>query len=301
MNPSVEPAVIPVGGAVSLTLAGAVSGAWLLERATSGFAYVPIGSGMVPPTFYLDIGDGLPAPLNRDSFYQYRYTDVGGQTVTDWINPSVRLQTFGEPLTQILIRLIQAGVNAISVPSGISKIQVTQAMPLGGLPPLPMIVVNLDTMEQSMTPIGQSLGSLNYDRVSGTPVQQTITGLVNRMYRISVLSSNPLERDFYRDNAIGIFESLWGSVLQPLGIDVSHRWQVNSGQIADDKKAQEPGFYWSEIMMTFEGTLNVLITPTFGVIAVIDTTALNDAEGDIVAIEAIVPVPPYSGYPSPPH
>lgn len=277
--PSVTPQVIPTGGAISLSISGAVSGAATLSRAVSGGSFTQIYSGGITP-FYLDVGDGLPAPLDQTKFYQYQYTDGGGTTTTAFIQPVATLNINREPFTAILIRLLQAGVSALTIPNGIKAAQVMHAMPLMGLPPLPFVVVNLDLMQQDAIPIGQSLPLVDSD------TQQTITGFVSRTYRISVLAENSQTRDFYRDNIAGMLNVIYGPVLQPLGVDVTHRFQITSGQVADDRKAQMPGFYYADIMLDFIGTLDVVMSASslYGLIERIDFTASDDGNDTFVTV-----------------
>lgn len=271
---------VPTGGVMSIGVSGAVSGAALLERMVSGAAFAPIYSGAALD-FYLDIGDGLPAPLDATLFYRYRYTDSGGTVTSPYNQPASIISLELEPLTQILIRVLQGAINSVTLPDSIRKAQVMHAMPLGGQIPFPLLVLNLDLFQQVSTAIGQS-AMANVADAGG----YTATGLARRTYRVSTLSPNALERDFYRDTVVGLFQAIWATVLAPLGLDVTHGWQVASGQVADDRVGKAPGFYFADMLLTFEGTLNVTISPVYGLI---DTITATVTAPDGTTTEADVP------------
>lgn len=265
---------VPTGGAVTLAITGAVSGSALLERAVSGQTFSTIYSGAALK-FYIDIGEALPGPLDPLSFYQYRYTDSGGQTLSAYVQPASIVSVQPEPITQILVRLIQGALNSMSLPTGVGRAEVTHAMPLGGTLKLPLVVVNLDLWQQGPVPVGQSftVNAAILAAASGVSASgYAIIGMSKRLYRVSILALSPIERDFYRDNLVGVFEALYESVLQPLGIDVTHRWQVSSGQQANDRQGYGPGFYFADVMMEFEGTLNIMVNLSNQIIQTITTT-----------------------------
>ena len=293
-GPSIYASPIPTGGVIALTISGAVSGTATLSRSVSGVSgSTLLYSGSPPPQFYLDLGDQLPAPLASGSFYQYTYTDNTGSGVSAYVQPLSTLTLQQEPLTQILIRVLQGAIlNFSPLPPGIKIAEVTHAMPLGGSIPLPLIVINLDLVQQTSIPIGQSVAPLSAQITGGgTGSGFTLTGFVKRMYRISVLSANAPERDFYRDNLTAALQTIYGSVLQPLGVDVTHKWQASSGQVSSDKQGKAPGFYFAEIMLEFEGTLNVVINPTYGLINTISTTISGETCGGTLPSIDVIDVP----------
>jgi hypothetical protein len=274
--PQLTAYVIPSGGVISLTINGAVSGAALLERAVSGQAFSPLYSGSAQ-ALYIDAGDFLPAPLDPTKFYQYRYTDITGTTTTPFIQPASTLAVQPEPIIELLIRLIQGGINSLTLPVGIKKAEVTQAMPLGGSINMPLVVINNDLTQQGAVPIGQSVAPTPaIDTPDGSIPGFTFVGFAKRTFRVSVLSANAIERNFYSDLIVGIFESSYQYILQPLGMDVTHSWQVSRGQVATDRLGKAPGFYYSDAVLSFEGTLNVTFMPTYGIITKITTTAVTD-------------------------
>ena len=283
--PEVTAYSLPSGGVISLAISGAVSGSATLERAVSGQAFVTISSGSALQLF-LDAGELLPAPLDPTLFYQYRYTDSNGVTVTPFIQPASCLTVQPEPIIEILLRIIQGAINSLTLPTGIKRAEVTQAMPLGGSIPIPLVVINNDLTQQAAIPIGQSVSALNTLQDDDAPNSGfTITGFARRIYRVSVLSQNAPERNFYSDLLSGVFETIYTNVLQPLGIDVMHSWQVSRGQVAVDRMGKLPGFYYADAVWTFEGTLNVLITPDYGLISKISVTpSYPDGVSDTVEV-----------------
>lgn len=280
--PTILGQVIPTGGAVMLTLTTAISGSISLQRAVSGssglgpwttlysgapYANVLQPDGLPFETPYIDTGDQLPSPLIPSSLYVYSLTDANGSVQTPPIQPAVQLNLQPEPLTPILMRLLQAGINSLTPPAfniGGGKIpQVLYDMPLAGFPPMPFITVNLDLLQQEEIPIGQNVSNPNNQDV------WTLTGFAKFIYRISVLSNNSQERDFYRDAVIGIFNVILGSVLAPLGKNIRHRYQAACGQVVKDSTLQIPGFYYADVMLEFEGTWNITVTSTYGLIETI--------------------------------
>lgn len=290
--PQIVAAPVPTGGAITLAISGAPSGSFTLTRSVSGVSgSTVLASGSAPIPLFIDIGDGLPAPLSPTAYYQYAYSDVSGSTTTDFIQPAAFFTVEQEPLTTLLVRLIQGAFNSLALPAGIKRPQVTNAMPLGGAIPLPLVVVNLDIGQQAATPIGQSLAAAAGLSSSSGVGASLITGFIRRVYRVSVLASDATTRDFYRDTLIGIFEALYAPVFLPLGLDVVHRWQFSSGQVAQDKQAMMPGFYFADVMLEFEGTFNVLISPTFGRIATITTTVSGASEPEQTPTTITITVP----------
>jgi len=270
---SLKTTLIPTGGAVSLSISA--SGATTLSRAVSGVsglgAFTQLYSGPAIQ-YYLDVGDLLPAPLVATDQYVYQLTDTSGTLTSSPITPACFLNLQIEPLLSILIRLLQAGINNLVPPTGINKAQVIQAMPLGGLQPMPFIVCNLDLKQMSDIPIGQTAEQVDKDG------NWTMTGFARYIFRTSILATNSLDRDFYRDAVVGIFLSIIKSVFSPLGLDIRHNYQASSGQVANDTDAKAPGFYYCDVLTTFEGTFNTLITPSYGLMNTITFTGYSETD-----------------------
>jgi hypothetical protein len=284
--PDIFAQAVPTGGAIAINVSGVPSGVSTLQRAASGIGatsgYSQIYSGPVL-AFYVDVGDGTPGPLNPAWSFSYLYTDSLGSGATPYIQPIATLLLQSDATTQILVRLIQGAMNSLVVPLGFPRPQVTQAMPMGGSLPMPLIVVNVDLLQMAEVPIGQSVTPI--DPISN---QQIITQFAHRTYRVSLLTQNVEQRDFYKEALIGIFEALYQTVLQPLGLDTTHKWQATAGQIAYDPKAMAPGFFYAEVMLDFTGTLNTIISPEVGLIEHFLFTATLDQQGTT----QVVHVPP---------
>jgi hypothetical protein len=274
---SIKSLLVPTGGAISFSIVS--SGTTTFSRAVSGVgglgSFTQLYSGG-PIQTYVDTGDMLPAPLDPTQLYVYQMVDANGTLTTPPIQPYVALNLQQEPLLALLIRLLQAGVTNLITPTGVQPCQVLQAMPLVGFPPMPFMVVNMDLMQQAEIPIGQSAEAVDMNG------NWTMTGFARRVFRISVLAQNTTDRDFYRDASIGIFESIIKSVLTPLGLDVRHRYQAAAGQVANDNMGQSPGFYYADVMCTFEGTFNILITPQYGLMNTITFTGTQASDGKTV-------------------
>jgi hypothetical protein len=151
-----------------------------------------------------------------------------------------------------------------------------------------MVVVNEDLTQQAAVPIGQSVPIQPPQSAilfGATASGYTITGFANRIFRISILADNVITRDFFKMAFIGMFEAVYGPVLQPLGLDITHKWQVSTGQVANDKQAMGPGFYYAEAILQFEGTLNVGIYPPTGLIETIQTTVTSSGNvTDVITV-----------------
>lgn len=268
---TISAVAVPTGGVISLAISG-VGALMTLSRSStgSGGSFTQLYSG-APLIRYIDVGDMLPAPLASGSVYTYRLNDANGSLYSADIQPAATLQILQEPLLQMLIRIIQAGINNLYPTAGFNSnftpAQVIAAMPLSGLPPMPFVTINLDLMQQAQIPIGQSVEVVEPD---GSWV---IGGMTKRVFRVSVLAGTVQERDFYRDAVLGIFQSIIRTVFAPIGLDVTHKYQVASGQVAKDTEGQSPGFYYADVMMDFEGIYNVAVVPNYGSMAVIQLTA----------------------------
>ncbi|MDE2232592.1 MAG: hypothetical protein KGJ90_00470 [Patescibacteria group bacterium] len=288
--PEIVSTIVPTGGAISLQLTTVSGGSISLQRAVSGSSglgpWTTLYSGAVlgpygTSTPFFDIGDGLPGPLDPNTSYVYKLTDNAGSVQTPPLTPSAELNLLQEPITQIMIRLLQAGINSLAPPADIKLCQVLHDMPLAGIPTMPFVTVNLDLDQQAEIPIGQSVPNPDNSNL------WTITGFSKRVYRISVLSTNSVERDFYRDAVKGIFLAILPSTLQEIGINVRHSYQITSGQVASEKLLQLPGFYFADIMLEMTGTYNIAVTSTLGIINTIEFTGYTSDGTDIV-----VQIPP---------
>ena len=271
-GPDVAATVIPTGGAIRLDMPGYLTppsgvAAYTLSRAVSGSsglgAFTQLYSG-APQPVYLDVGDMLPQPLDMTAGYVYRVADSTGITQIGPIVPAPSLIYNEDPLTQILIRLIQAGVNGQQPPAGYgagpynTPPQVTTRMPQGGLAAMPFIVLNLDLIQQTQTGLGQDVPNISAGN------EWTIWVNAKRMWRISVMCGNASARDFYRDLLLNVFQVIKPTVFAYIGLDVTSEIQAASGTDADEWDGKVPGFYFADIMLTLNGVLNTTIFTGYG-------------------------------------
>ena len=277
-DPSITYSVVPSGGIISLTLASKLATGWSLTRYvdTGGVLSNPITVPIVAPTppivagsftqvVVLDVGDGTNAPLDPALSYAYTFTTSAGSVTTAAIPVAVTLEIVQDELTLILIRVLQSGLKSLAVPNLFkNKPSVFHAMPLTGQPTLPFVAVNQTNFSQSMVPIGQQ-NITNYQSNTAT-----MPSMAKRRYNIAVITTTVEEREFYRDAIVSIFLTILGPLFNSIGQNVSHDFLVENSQVTAD--AMAPGFYYSEIMITVEGTFNTILTTAYGTIASIVPT-----------------------------
>ena len=264
--------VVPTGGAVMLQMPGYLvppSGvtSMVISRAVSGVSgigvWTQIYSG-APQPFYVDAGDSLPAPLTANSAYVWQVADSTGVTMTDSVLPSSSIISTPDYLTNLLIRLLQGGIDNLTLPTGIKKTQITTQMPQGGWQALPFVVVNLDLIQQTEVQIGEDVVNL----VPGN--DWTIWSNAKRIWRVSVFSKDVQERDFYRDSLLTIFRVLRAVVFAPIGMNVTHSFQASSGTDAKEWEGHTPGFYFADLMMELDGLFSATVLTNYGNIASFD-------------------------------
>lgn len=270
--PRVTAYTIPTGGAVGIQFETVSSGNIVLQRATSGAsglsAWETLYSGQ-PLTetgvgqFYLDVGDLLPGPLRPETVYVYRVTDVSGTTASSGMLPAARLVLENDPLEMVLVRLLQGGINNLTVPASGRKAQVLQAMPIAGFPPMPFVVINNDLTQQSIQSIGEDVELPSSSNI------WLMNEIVKRVWRISVMSTSSQERDYYRDAVIAFFKMGLAYAFAPIGQNIEHDWQATSYQIAKETDAMVPGFYGADVLLTMTGTFNLKIITSYGRISTI--------------------------------
>ena len=293
-GPPVTMSVLPTGGAVSLAFYGAEAGKFappsgvasmVLSRAASGAAFMQIYAG-APLPFWCDAGDGpltSSTPLDPATSYTWQVVDNGGTTEVGPVAPAGSIVTVPDAFTQLLIRLLQAGLDNAPRPAGVSvqRAQVTTKMPSGGWGTLPFVVLNLDLIQQSETAVGQDV--LNPDANN----LWTLPGWARRVWRASVLSPDADERDFYRDTLLVVFRALKATLFSQVGQNIRHSFQAASGTSADEWIGLGPGFYWADVVMEIEGSFDVTIATGFGLIGAIDVDAVVQPFAEPAA-----PVPP---------
>jgi hypothetical protein len=289
-GPVVNTTKIPTGGGVVLNIPTYLqpppgTGDTTISRAVYGStglsSFTQLYSG-VPLFTWIDVGDLLPGPLLSGASYVWQVSDGNGTTQTGPVVPASILQTRPDALTQLMLRLLQAGVDGLSGsrPAGVNGILVSTAMPQGGLRSLPLLILNLDLIQQEETQIGQDI-----DNPDGSNVW-TIWVNAKRVWRVSIFGRNPTERDFYRDSVIAMWQVWHSSVFAPIGLNVSHRFQAASGTDVSESEGLSPGFYYADIMLELDGVFDVAVLDSFGIIATLDTTLTLQPGGITTVVTA---------------
>lgn len=244
--------------------------------------YVQLFSGLANDClFFLDVNAGVATLGLPPGSYVYRMTDNVSTEVSDPVACASAILIVPNSGMSKFTRLIAAGVQNLLLPPSITnRPQVTTAMPLVGLPPLPIVVVNEDLYQQSEVPIGQQVEKPTSDNKDVTPTY------MRAMWRMGLMTSNPAERNFWKDALVGISTSLLSSVFQYIGDNNTHDIQSASYQIQQDQANLTPGFYGADIMVTVEGQANLITQTFYGIIERIDYTEFFP---DGVFQEAIVP------------
>ena len=289
-GPIVNAFVVPVGGAVRFDLPDYLvpaSGVTFmsLSRATSGVSglstFTTLYSGAPTPAF-VDCGDYLPAPLASGSSYVWNVTDDRGTTQVGPIAPVSSMESVPDGLSQMLIRLLQGGVNNLAKPPGINPVQITTQMPQNGWQALPFIVVNLDLIQQTDVSIGEDTPYFNQQN------DWSLWSLAKRIWRVSVFSRDAQERDFYRDSLLNIYRVLKATVFAYIGYDVTHSYQAASYTDAKEWEGHTPGFYGADLMLEIGGVFNTVVLTNYGRIL-----EINVGIGVLPDTQVIrVPVPP---------
>lgn len=268
-DPSLSYTVSPTGGVIAFEFTSASDfGTWDFTRYTSvggvnvsGVTLFSGTSGQSPTQLFIDIGDGSNAPLNPSSLYAYEFTTAAGSVVTPPLSPACSINVYQDSMAQIMFRALQSGINALHIPASFQNTPlVMQAMPLAGagVPALPMIAFNDTLLQQREIPIGQDVDA-DADRNAWQ-----VAALALRHFTVFVLAGNVEERDYYRDVVIAIYSAALGPILNKLGNNVTHRFQVSSSQLTG--RENDPGFYFSEILLEFTGLYSVGITTSYGLI-----------------------------------
>lgn len=264
-----------VGGAVMLDFRGssgvAPTGTMTITRTCTaginvGTTDIVAENATIDP-LWLDLGDGIrgeqtiTGPLAPGE-YTYNVTAViDGQTVGFTTSALLMAQTIHiipDGMTGEFIRILSGALRTLSMPAGMHTPSVQNAMPVGGLPPLPFVSVNEEMIQQTHVPIGQQVMDVKGDG------SFTISAYAKRMWRISVFSTSAEERDFLRDYLIAVLHVIAKDLFEPLGRNISHRFQAVSYSTAKD--GEVPGFFGTDILWDTEGTYNTSLTSSFGFI-----------------------------------
>lgn len=274
--------VVPTGGAATLLFNTAPSGQITLARAASGsggigaftqlYSGSPLTSGGVNQ-FVLDYGDFLQSPLVSGTTYVYQLTDVGGSILSPGILTPSAFTLEADSNTQILTRLLQAAIDNNTPPPGVKPGRVLQAMPLAGLPLLPSVVITPEILGQEYQKIGDDVELPDVTNTWAMEEQ------ARWLYRVSVIASSAVERDYYRNLIIAVFKIVHAYVFAPIGENVTHNYQAASYQVVDPQKGMTPGFYGCDVMLEMVGTFNLSITTSYGVISTITANVSGGIAG----------------------
>lgn len=205
------------------------------------------------PAVILDMGTGLPGPLPV-GYYVYQITDSTTGTIlatTDILNLHSTLVLNRTDMTDIIVKLLRGGLQNIVLPGTFKRPQVYHAMPNTGMPPLPIISVNQSTFITEEVPIGQNVET--YDMTNSWNIET----IAQWTYMITVITSNAVEREFYRDLIISLLHSFMGTPFNNIGKNIRHSVMATSGQKNQDMNT--PGFFWSDILFKFAGTFSIEI------------------------------------------
>lgn len=285
-DPSIDWQIAPTGGIIILKLHSlAAPSSWILTRAVQVGGALTESTVLVsdPATIqpvFLDIGDHLKTPLDPAKQYIYTFTTAAGTAITAPIQPAASIKLEPDHMTEVLLRALQSGVRSLLLPATFNHRPVVYfAMPMGVQPTLPMITLNDTLLQQGDIPIGQNNShDFRHNRYD-------ITGQAMRHYTIAVMTTTPQERQFYRDAVLGIFNAILGPILNSIGENTTHRFQVHNSQVTSADT--QPGFYFSEILLEFTGSFNVGVSTSFGLIENIIGTI--ETIGDIFIDTEIAP------------
>lgn len=274
-----NPQIVPSGGAILLSitsLASAGYGGMTIDRsADNGVTWTNLYNGQFTQ-LYLDVGDKLPKALDTATSYKYRVIDTttpSVSAVTSGTVPVSQLTLLPDFTTEVWRRLIQSGIASLVIPDGMTKPQVLFQMPLDSTPKLPFIVMNRDLIQQEEIPIGFSQG---YEQAFAESVAAsgngiwTVQGIQNVHYSIHVLTKTFQERDYYEQALLGILYGLQTTLI-PLNQQIRFSYQATQGAIEADEA--QPGFYYSQVMLTLSNIGMVQISAQVGVLNGIGITA----------------------------
>lgn len=286
--------VVPTGGAVALRFTTAASGNITLSRAVSGAGgigvFEPIYQGQPLAAsginqFFLDYGDGLPAPLVSGTAYVYQLADQNGITQTAGVLTPSSFNLESDGITQIMQRLLQAAVTNNIPPTGVKPARVAQAMPLNGMPPMPFVVLTPELLQQHEQQIGEDVELPDNNNI------WTMSEFASRLFRISAIAQTAVERDYYRNLIVAVFKMACAYVFSQIGDNVTHTWQAASYQVSDANQGLGPGFYGVDVLVEITGTFNLAIMTSYGLIETIVATASGAISGVTPPVQIQVQVP----------
>lgn len=276
--PTIDAFIVSTGGAVRLNITSQDTNYVLYRQNVSLGTQSVLYSGINNVSLFFDIGDGFTTNVNYlpSGIYNYTVLDSYGSATTPNVIPTVYLTVFPENLDILFIKLMKAALDALVIPHGFAKAQVYHAMPLGGYPPLPAIIIQQELLKQSEIPIGQ--------QIMQEADEMSMLSIATRRYSVAILSRNSDERDFYRTAIIGCFETICLDVLSCLGNNIRHSFAVDSDMESTDDPNASPGFYYADCLLMFDGNFFIGINKEYPVI--LDTSVT--VEGSSSASNGVV-------------
>jgi hypothetical protein len=293
--PTVTASAVPTGGIINLDYT-VIPGNVSVSRAiaVSGIAgpFTVLYSANFPEVspngeYYIDTGDGLPGPLDVNTSYVYQVEDSSGTAQSLPVAPISSLSLLDEGMTAVLVKFFQAGLNNLVLPPGMGPVPtVTHALPLTGTLALPLVVVYNELFQQDEQQIGED--QLNPDNAE----QWTISEFAKYTYRISVLCQDAKQRSFYKLAVVGIFKLMKAYFLNNIGTNVVHAWQAAEYQVSNVKEGQIPAFYGADIMLSFSGTFNMLVTTSVGAISSFSVSVETTLDPSLPSVPLEIALPP---------
>lgn len=262
--------IIPTGGAVLLQFPSfrallTTPATITISRSIAGTnIWTTIYAGP-PVEAFLDVGDGTPLPLNPAIEYFWRLTGGASAVIAGPLMPSSSFLNQPDQLTDILIRALQGAINTMVLPPGIKHTQVTTKMPMNGWTAMPFIVVNLDLIQQTETEIGEDVINPTNDN------NWTLFANAKRVWRVTIMSQDVDERDFYRDTLLSVFRVLLATAFAPLGLNVQHSFSASSYPSAQEWDGQIPGFYAADLMFELDGIFPAAVVTNYPVILAVES------------------------------
>jgi hypothetical protein len=277
---SIVVSAVPTGGAVVIEFPGyfppaAQATQLTISRSVAGsnvwtviYQGPPIGS-------FIDVGDGTPGPLDPNTAFLWKAEDYSGTAISNPIMPASTFISEPDQLTQILLRLLQGAINSMVLPNGVKRPVLTIRMPTNGLQAMPFIVVNLDLIQQTEVGVGEDVPNPDNNN------NWTLFANAKRLWRVSILSQDAEERDFYRDTLLAVFRVLKAAAFAPLGQNVTHTFQAASYSSVKEYEGISPGFYCADLMFELDGLFPTAVLTNYQRIQQIDacpTYVENDFE-----------------------
>jgi hypothetical protein len=163
-------------------------------------------------------------------------------------------------MNAVLIRLLQAALDNLLLPSGIQRAQVITKMPVSGWPAMPFITVNLELIQQTHTEIGEDVENPGPDNI------WTLFAMAQRTWRVTITAPDAEERDFYRDTLLAVLRILDATVFSDIGLNNTHSLQAASYPVAKERDGRIPGFYCADIVLDTDSNFSTSVRTDYPII-----------------------------------